>query len=56
MGLPHHGNEQPGETYYYSPLSIFVFGITNYANEMLNAYVYDEGEAKKGGNNVCSLL
>ena len=23
---------------------------------MLNAHVYDEGEAKKGGNNICSLI
>ena len=56
MGLPHHGNEQPGETYYYSPLSIHVFGVCNYATELLNAYVYDESEGKKGGNNVASLL
>ena len=33
MGLPHFGNEQPGETYYYSPLGIYIFGIVNYSTE-----------------------
>ena len=33
FGLPHFGNEQPGETYYYSPLGVYVFGIVNYADE-----------------------
>ena len=28
----------------------------DHATEVLSAYVYDEGEGKKGGNNVCSLL
>ena len=50
MGFLHHGNKQPGETYYYSPLGVFIFDITNYANEKLNSYVYDDGEAKKGGS------
>ena len=54
--MPHHGNEQPGETYYYSPLTVNIFGITDMATEILHAYVYDEGEAAKGGNNVTSLL
>ena len=56
MGLPHFGNEQPGETYYYSPLGVYIFGIVNYADEKMNAYVYHEGEGAKGGNNVCSLV
>ena len=56
MGLPWFGNEQPGVIYYYSPLGIYVFGMANYATEHLHAYVYDEGEGAKGGNNVCSLI
>ena len=56
MGLPYFGNEQVGDTYYYSPLTIYIFGMTNYATEILNAYVYHEGEAAKGGNNVTSLV
>ena len=27
MGLPNFAGEQPGETYYYSPLQAFVFGV-----------------------------
>ena len=56
MDLPHFGTDQPGDTYYYSPLSIFVFGVVNFATNMMNAFVYDEGEAKKGGDSVVSLL
>ena len=56
MGLPWFGNEQPGVTYYYSPLSIYIFGMANYATEHLHAFVYDEGEGAKGGNNVASLV
>ena len=56
FGLPHFGNEQPGETYYYSPLGVYIFGIVNYADEKMNAYCYHEGQGAKGGNNVCSLI
>ena len=55
FGLPHFGNEQPGETYYYSPLGIYVFGIVNYTGEKINAYEYHEGGGVKGGNTVCCL-
>jgi hypothetical protein len=29
LHLPHFGAAQPGETYYYSPLSIFIFGLVD---------------------------
>ena len=48
MDLPHFGQEQPGETYYYSPLNISCFGITDFATNVLDAFVYHEGEGKKG--------
>jgi hypothetical protein len=56
--LPSHGNEQPGETYYFSPLTVNIFGVvdTDKADHTLTAYCYDEGVGKKGGNNVTSLL
>ena len=56
--LPSFGSEQPGDVYYYSPLSIFIFGIVNtdQKDDMLTTYCYDEGVGKKGGNNVASLL
>ena len=56
LDLPHFGNEQPGESYYWSPLGIYIFGTCNYATETLNAYTYHEGEGDKGGNNVSSLI
>ena len=56
--IPSFGNEQPGEVYYFSLLSIYIFGIVNFDAEKdhLTAYCYDEGVARKGGNNVASLL
>ena len=56
MDIPHFGQEQPGETYYYSPLNINCFGCCDFAKSKLDAFLYDEGEGKKGGNNVCSML
>lgn len=58
MALPHQGMTQPGETYYFSPLTINCFGTADagFENPQMRAYVYDEGVGKKGGNNVASLL
>lgn len=56
--VPNFAGEQPGETYYYSPLNAYVFGIVNSATRpaKLTASIYFEGEAKKGANNVASML
>lgn len=56
MDIPHFGSEQPGETYYYSPLNISCFGCVDFATDKLDAFVYTEAEGRKGGNNVASLL
>jgi hypothetical protein len=72
MEMPYFGAKQPGDTYYMAPLTINCFGIVdptgmssttvdNDANviewrHMLHAYVYGEGVARCGGNNVSSLL
>lgn len=58
MELPFFGASQPGESYYLSPLGIFCLGVSNVGidNHSLRAYIYHEGEGKKGGNNVASLL
>ena len=58
LSLPHQGMTQPGETYYYSPLTVNCFGTADagYEKHQMRAYVYHEGEGKKGGNNVASLL
>ena len=69
MELPLYNSEQPGCSYYYSPLSIYNLGVVNHAHEYdkninrtkdfkahLHAHVYHEGIAKKGSNNVVSLI
>jgi hypothetical protein len=58
LGIPHFGGEQPGDTYYYSPLNIFCFGIVDASTspEQLYAYGYSEDVGAKGGNNVASLV
>ena len=64
MELPIFNKEQPGCTYYYSPLSVYNLGVVNHAHEYQNgvikehmyAHVYHEGVAKKGANNVASLI
>ncbi len=58
LGLPHFGGEQPGDSYYFSPLSVFIFSIINSScsPDKLCAYWYTEDQGAKGGNNVASLL
>ena len=48
IDLPHVGQEQPGDTYYYSPIWLYCLGIVNSHNNSLHAYVYPESAAKKG--------
>ena len=58
LGVPHFGSEQPGDTYYFSPLGVYIFGIVRlyHKTQDLVAQYYYEGVGKKGGNNVASLL
>jgi hypothetical protein len=58
LDLPHFGEEQPGETYYFSPKNVFIFGVVDLALSPaeLFAYTYQEETGRKGGNNVASLL
>ena len=68
MELPVFNKEQAGCTYYYSPLGVYTLGVVNQAHEVRNkdgsiefkdhmhAHVYHEGIAKKGANNVASLI
>jgi len=52
LGLPHFGEEQPGDTYYFSPLSVYIFGIVDVScsPEVLHAFGYTEDQGNKGGN------
>ena len=63
--LPFFGREQPGDSYYFVPLSVNFFGVANVAHRLTNtaivkdhlhACVYKEGTAKRGGNEVASLV
>ena len=56
--LPSHKRDQPGETYFFVPLNIFVLGIVdcNSKKDHLHAYMYTEAEGGKGGNLVASLI
>ena len=58
LDLPHFGSEQPGDTYYYSPLRIYLFGIVSSykRKDSLLCQYFTEGEGAKGGNNVASML
>ena len=56
--LPSHKKDQPGETYFFVQLNIFVLGIVgcNSEKDHLHAYMYTEAEGRKGGNLVASLI
>ena len=65
MNLPFFGQKQPGDTYYFVPLNVNIFGFVNVAHcidtnqivkDHLYANVYKEGTAKRGGNEVASLV
>ena len=64
MELPSYNSEQPGTTYYFSPLTVFNLGVVNHAHtyndgrvsEHMHAHLYHEGVGKKGANNVASLI
>ena len=56
--LPSHKKDQPGETYFFVPLNIYVLGVVvcNSLKDHLHAYMYTEVEGYKGGNTVVSLI
>ena len=64
MDMPVYNKQQPGCTYYYSPLSVYNLGVVNHGHvdkkggvgAHMYAHVYHEGVGKKGANNVASLI
>ena len=56
LDLPHLGREQPGDTYYNSPIWLHCLGTIDKSEDRLYAYLYDESSAKKGANNVVTIL
>ena len=65
LNLPNFLVEQPGDTYYLLALTIYLVGIVDNASfdettgkfqEKMTAYVWKEGEADCGANNICLCL
>jgi hypothetical protein len=64
MELLVYNKEQPGCTYYFSPMSIYNLGVVNHAHiyddgwvsEHLHCHAYTEGVGKKGAKNMASLI
>ena len=62
LGLPWFGGQQPGSTYYYSPVNVFCFGMVDPSDpspdpkDHLHAHMYTEATGTKGWNNVASLI
>ena len=59
MQLPWFGSNQPGSTYYYTPLNVYNLGVVDVAHngdDRLYCHVYTESEGHKGGDNVASLI
>ena len=58
LGIPHVGANQPGDTYYYSPKTVYVFGCVDGSSDPshLVALPYEEETGRKGSRNVASLV
>ena len=58
LQLPSRKKDQPGETYFFVPLNIYVLGIVdcNSEKEHLRAYIYTEAEGEKGGNTASLIM
>jgi len=56
--MPHFGDQQPGETHHHSPVNVQTLGVVNCGSTpmKLHAHTCSEDKAKKGGNNVASLV
>ena len=55
-GLPSLFGDQCGDFYYMSPLTQFIFGIVNNATHFIDVYVWGEGTANRGADNIVSCL
>ncbi len=64
MELPVFNAEQPGATYYYSPMTVNNHGMVDHAHvytdgmvsEHMHCHVYTDAVGKKGANNVASFI
>ena len=58
LSVPHFGEEQPGDSFYFAPLTLTIFGIVNHSLEydLMHGYVHHEGEGKKRDDAVVSVI
>mmetsp|Transcript_17363 Transcript_17363/g.46310 ORF Transcript_17363/g.46310 Transcript_17363/m.46310 type:complete len:142 (+) Transcript_17363:788-1213(+) len=56
VGIPSLGSDQYGDDYYHLPLNQNIFGITNNATKRMNCYIWKEGMADRGADNIVSCL
>ena len=63
LSVPNFEGEQPGDTYYLSPLTVYLFGVVEAEfdsekglHDQMNAYLWPEYEGDRGANNICSCL
>eukprot|EP00956_Cyclotella_meneghiniana_P025094 scaffold51552_cov38-Cyclotella_meneghiniana.AAC.1 len=64
MELPCFNDEQPGCTYYWSPLTVNNVGVVDHGYRRndgsvgahMHCHVYHEGIGKKGANNIASVI
>ena len=64
MEIPVFNEEQPGPTYYFSPVGVYNLGVVHHAQVYDNstigkhmyAHVYNKAAGKKGANNVATLI
>ena len=54
--VPSLSGDQCGDFYYMSPKTQFIFGICNNAKRSMNVYIWGEGTANQGGDNIVSCL
>jgi len=54
--IPTLRGDQVGDFYYMSPLIQYIFGIHDAASNIMNTYIWGEGDAARGANNIVSCL
>lgn len=54
--LPTLRGDQPGDFYYISPLTQLIFGVCSPAEQKMNTFIWEEGEADRGADNIISCL
>ena len=54
--LPSLSGDQCGDFYYMSPRTEFIYGVCNNSDSFMNVYIWGEGTANRGADNIVSCL